>query len=47
MGQANLSKTQAEINRLLIRISEVKLEIIELKEKKKALLKGKKHFKQR
>ena len=39
MGQANVSKTQAEINRLLLRISTVKLEIKKLKNKKKALLK--------
>jgi hypothetical protein len=42
MGQANLSKTETEINRLLLRISAVKMEIIQLKNKKKALLKTKK-----
>jgi len=44
MGQANVSKTQAEINRLLLRISTVKLEIIKLKDKKKALLKAGKNI---
>jgi len=39
MEQANQSKTAAMINRLLLRINAVKLEIIKLKDKRKALLK--------
>jgi hypothetical protein len=45
MGQANLSKTEAVINRLLLRISAVKLEIIKLKNKRKALLNAKNDIK--
>ena len=41
MGQAKRSKTAAVINRLLLRINAVKLEIIKLKDKRKALLKAK------
>ena len=45
MTQANRSKAAAVINRLLLRINAVKLEIIKLKDKRKALLKAKNDIK--